>query len=57
MISRVGTDGALAVLVATFVVLFNGLVIYFLSARFKRGGGYYTYALYSLTSRLGFNTG
>ena len=57
MISKVGTDGALAMLIATFVVLFNGLVIYFLSARFKRGGGYYTYALYSLTSRLGFNTG
>jgi len=57
MISEVGTDGALAMLLATFVVLFNGLVIYFLSIRFKRGGGYYTYALYSLTSRLGFNTG
>jgi len=57
MITKVGTDGALAMLIATFVVLFNGLVIYFLSARFKRGGGYYTYALYSLTTRLGFNTG
>jgi len=57
MISEVGTDGALAMLIATFVVLFNGLVIYFLSTRFKRGGGYYIYALYSLTSRLGFNTG
>ena len=57
MIATVGTNGALAMLIATFVVLFNGLVVYFLSARFKRGGGYYTYAIYSLTPRLGFNTG
>lgn len=57
MISLVGTAGALAMLISTFVVLFNGLVIYFLTKRFKRGGGYYTYALYALTSRLGFNTG
>ncbi|WP_338602373.1 APC family permease [Sulfolobus tengchongensis] len=57
MISEVGTKAPLAMLTATIVVLFNGLVIYFLSKRFKRGGGYYTYAFYSLTSRLGINTG
>ncbi|BFH73930.1 APC family permease [Sulfurisphaera javensis] len=57
MIAEVGTEGAFAMLLATFVVFFNGLVIYFLSQRFKRGGGYYIYALYALTSRLGFNTG
>ncbi|BFI74687.1 APC family permease [Sulfurisphaera ohwakuensis] len=57
MIAMVGTEGAFAMLVATFVVFFNGLVIYYLSQKFKRGGGYYIYAFYSLTSRLGFNTG
>ena len=57
MLTTAGTNGALAMLIATLVALFNGLVVYFLSARFKRGGGYYTYVLYSLTSRLGFNTG
>lgn len=57
MISLVGTEGALAMIIATFIVLFNGLVIYFLSKRFKRGGGYYVYAFYSLTSRLGLNAG
>jgi len=57
MIILVGTEGALAMIIATLIVLFNGLVIYFLSKRFKRGGGYYVYAFYSLTSRLGLNTG
>jgi amino acid transporter len=57
MISIVGTAAAFAMIVATFVVLLNGLVIYFLSLRYKRGGGYYVYALYSLTPRLGLNTG
>ena len=57
MISIVGTSAAFAMILATLVVLFNGLVIYFLSLRYKRGGGYYVYALYSLTPRLGLNTG
>ncbi|QGA53851.1 amino acid permease [Sulfolobus sp. E5-1-F] len=57
MIGKVGTQAPFAMLIATLVVLFNGLVIYSLSGRFKRGGGYYTYAFYSLTSRLGLNTG
>ncbi|MEM3209853.1 MAG: APC family permease [Saccharolobus sp.] len=57
MIALVGTSGSFAMLIATLTVLFNGLVIYFLTKRFKRGGGYYVFAYYSLTSRLGLNTG
>lgn len=57
MISLVGIAGAFAMILATVVVFFNGLVVYFLTKRYKRGGGYYVYAFYSLTSRLGFNTG
>ncbi|MCL4344226.1 MAG: APC family permease [Nitrososphaerota archaeon] len=57
MIALVGREGAFAMVLATFIVLFNGLVVYFLSKRYSRGGGYYTYAYYSLTSRIGFNTG
>ncbi|MCI2414101.1 MAG: APC family permease [Candidatus Aramenus sp.] len=57
MISEVHTAGAFAMLIATFVVLFNGLVVYFLANRFRRGGGYYVYAYYGLTSRMGLETG
>lgn len=57
MISLVGTQGALAMLVATLVVALNGVVVQRLSIRFKRGGGYYTYAHYALTERLGASTG
>jgi len=57
MIAKVGLAASFSMLVATFVVLFNGMVLYFLSKRYKRGGGYYVYALYSLTPRLGLNTG
>jgi len=57
MIVYAGHVASFAMLIATFVVLFNGLVIYFITKRFKRGGGYYVYAFYSLTSKLGLNTG
>ena len=57
MIAMVGLSGSFAMLIATTVVLFNGLVVYYLSKKFKRGGGYYVYAVYSLTPRLGLNTG
>ncbi len=57
MISLVGTQGAFAMLIATAVVALNGIVIQRLSLRFKRGGGYYTYAYYALTERLGTSTG
>lgn len=57
MVGLVGEYGAFAMVLSTLVVLFNGLVVYFLSMRYRRGGGYYTYSLYSLTPRLGLNTG
>ncbi|MCY0883445.1 MAG: APC family permease [Acidianus infernus] len=57
MISLVGTQGAFAMLIATAVVALNGIVLNRLSIRFKRGGGYYTYAYYALTERLGTSTG
>lgn len=57
MVSLVGTQGAYAMLVATAVVAINGIVINRLSLRFKRGGGYYTYAHYALSERLGSSTG
>ncbi len=57
MISEVHTAGAFAMLIATLVVFFNGLVVYFLANRFRRGGGYYVYAYYGLTSRMGLETG
>ncbi|BDC17805.1 APC family permease [Acidianus sp. HS-5] len=57
MISLVGTQGAFAMLIATAVVALNGIVVQRLSSRFKKGGGYYTYAYYALTERLGTSTG
>ncbi|ARM76189.1 APC family permease [Acidianus manzaensis] len=57
MIAYVGQLGAFAMLVATLVVLFNGLTVYFLSKRFNRSGGYYIYALYGLSNNLGLETG
>lgn len=53
----VGTAAPLAIVLGTLMVLINGLVVYRLSTRFTQAGGYYTYAYYSLTRRLGFETG
>ena len=53
----VGLIAPLAILLGTVMVLVNGLVVYRLSMRFTQAGGYYTYAYYSLTRRLGFETG
>lgn len=47
----------IAVTLGTVLMLFNGLVSYKLAARYTKAGGYYTYAYYSLTKRLGFETG
>ncbi|WMT50385.1 MAG: hypothetical protein RE471_05220 [Ferroplasma sp.] len=41
MIAMVGTAGAFAMMIATTVVFFNGIEIYFLSRRYHRSGGYY----------------
>ncbi|MCL5788767.1 MAG: APC family permease [Candidatus Marsarchaeota archaeon] len=46
-----------AMVLGTVLVLFNGLVVYRLSTRFTMTGGYYAYALHSLSQRFGFQTG
>ncbi len=44
-------------LIATLIVLANGMVVQRLSRRFTSAGGYYTYALHLLSERMGFQTG
>ncbi|AWS00261.1 APC family permease [Metallosphaera hakonensis] len=53
----IGTGASLAIILGTVLVLINGMVVYILSRKFTKAGGYYTYAYYSLTKRLGFETG
>ncbi|BBG24371.1 APC family permease [Sulfuracidifex tepidarius] len=57
MLSIAGKFAVISMMTATIIVLLNGLVIYFLSRRFSSGGGYYTYGLYGLSQRMGFETG
>ncbi|BAB66922.1 APC family permease [Sulfurisphaera tokodaii] len=52
-----GYFAPIAVILGTLLVLINGLVVYRLSTKFTQEGGYYLYAYYSLTKRLGFETG
>lgn len=52
-----GSFLAIATIIGTVLVLVNGLVIYRLSLRYTQQGGYFTYAFYSLTERLGLMTG
>ena len=47
----------IAALVGTLMVLINGLVVYQLSRRISRVGGYYTYAQYFISHRVGIETG
>jgi amino acid transporter len=56
VISLLGASSGFAVLVATAIVLINGLVLYSLSRRFPYSGGYYIYSHYVLTSSLSFQT-
>lgn len=56
-IQKAGFFAPVAIVLGTFLVLANGLVVYKLSTKFTREGGFYTYAYYSLTKRLGFETG
>ncbi|MCY0850727.1 APC family permease [Sulfuracidifex metallicus] len=56
-IIEAGLFGPIVILLGTLLVLLNGLAVYELSKRFTKAGGYYTYAFYSLTRRLGFETG
>ncbi|MDG6907922.1 MAG: amino acid permease [Nitrososphaerota archaeon] len=44
-------------LIGMLVVLVNGLVVHRLARRFTASGGYYTYAMHSLSERTGFQTG
>lgn len=52
-----GSFAPVAIILGTLLVLVNGLVAYKLSTKFTQSGGYYTYSYYSLTKRLGFETG
>ncbi|MEB3691397.1 MAG: APC family permease [Caldisphaeraceae archaeon] len=45
------------IIVGALIVLVNGLIVYKLSRMYVETGGYYIYALYSLTRRLGLETG
>jgi len=47
----------IAILIGTLIVLVNGLNIYKLSSKIAQPGGYTAYAYFSLTKRLGFQTG
>jgi amino acid transporter len=52
-----GSFLTIATIIGTILVLLNGIVIYRLSLRYSQHGGYFTYAFYSLTERLGLVTG
>lgn len=52
-----GGFAPIIVLFGTLVVLLNGLVVSFLSNRFTSTGGYFNYAFYGLSKRLGLETG
>ncbi|MCQ4342001.1 MAG: APC family permease [Sulfolobaceae archaeon] len=47
----------IAIIIGTLIVLVNGLNIYKLSSKIAQPGGYAAYAYFSLTKRLGFQTG
>ncbi len=47
----------IVVMVGTFVVLLNGVVVYWLSKKHTETGGYFNYAFKVLSRRLGFETG
>ncbi|WP_157463143.1 APC family permease [Caldisphaera lagunensis] len=47
----------LIIILGALLVLINGLVVYKLSKKYQEAGGYYIYAMYSLTRRLGLETG
>lgn len=52
-----GGFAPIIVLFGTLVVLLNGLVVSFLSNKFTATGGYFNYAFYGLSKRLGLETG
>jgi len=52
-----GLLAPLAALIGTLIVLVNGLVVYKLSQRITKTGGYYTYANHLISHRVGIVTG
>ncbi|NON63389.1 APC family permease, partial [Acidianus sp. DSM 29099] len=51
------TFASIAIILGTLLVLVNGLSIYILSKKFTQSGGYFTYSYFSISRRLGFETG
>ncbi|MGC9209779.1 MAG: APC family permease [Acidilobus sp.] len=47
----------IVIILGTLIVLLNAAAVYGLSKRYGEAGGYYIYALYSMTRRLGLETG
>jgi amino acid transporter/CBS domain-containing protein len=52
-----GYFAPIILLLGMLIVLVNGMVVQRLSRRFTSSGGYYTYAMHSLSERTGFQTG
>ncbi|WP_337860207.1 amino acid permease [Ferroplasma sp.] len=57
VITLVGRDAPIIMIIGMFIVLINGLSVTQLSKRFSSSGGYYTYAFQALSARIGFDTG
>ncbi|EQD47013.1 amino acid permease-associated region, partial [mine drainage metagenome] len=57
VLALAGFFAPIVLLMATAIVVINGLVILRLSRRFTSTGGYYTYAMRTLSERTGFQTG
>ena len=57
VIIQVGEFAPISIVIGTLIVLFNAMAVYGLSKRYGEAGGYYIYAFYSLTRRLGLETG
>ncbi|AGO60152.1 amino acid permease [Ferroplasma acidarmanus] len=57
VITLVGYDAPIVMVIGMLLVLVNGLVVTQLSKRFSSSGGYYTYAFQALSARIGFDTG
>ncbi|BBD73849.1 amino acid permease [Sulfodiicoccus acidiphilus] len=52
-----GSFSPIVMVVATGIVFVNGVVVYKLSTKYSSAGGYYTYAVHSLSKTLGLETG
>lgn len=57
VVSYTGSFAPTVIILGTLVVMLNAMVVYGLSKRYGETGGYYIYAFYSLTRRLGLETG